>query len=374
MNLEDDITLGDASDISYSSEDDEDFYTPGSQELYDARLSLLKYSISKASHRIKLQLVQPDLIENLKERRLLNEKAAKVSLQGTQLIHGNTRTISLVRYSKNGSLGCGSWDGSIYVLDEDLRTTRVYAGHSSKVTFDWGSDGSILSGGEEGDIKVWQAKETPVTSDASSDIVTSLDVSFKGHSSRITKVLYHPLGNLAISTSFDQTWKLWDLPTQKELLQQEGHSREVFCGAIHPDGGIFASGGLDGIVKVWDLRSGRLISTFDNHIQGVYSMDWSDNGYHLASGSGDCSVKIWDLRKNEQLSSIPAHTKLVSDVRFNGKVLMSSGYDGLVNLWSVDNWVRVNSLGHNDKVSSVDWNGKNFVTGGWDRAVRLWSE
>jgi U4/U6 small nuclear ribonucleoprotein PRP4 len=42
--------------------------------------------------------------------------------------------------------------------------------------------------------------------------------------------------------SFDQTWRLWDVDTQQELLLQEGHSREVFALGFQCDGSLVATG------------------------------------------------------------------------------------------------------------------------------------
>lgn len=44
------------------------------------------------------------------------------------------------------------------------------------------------------------------------------------------------------SSSFDQTWRLWDVETQKELLLQEGHAGEVFSIAFQGDGSLVATG------------------------------------------------------------------------------------------------------------------------------------
>ena len=58
--------------------------------------------------------------------------------------------------------------------------------------------------------------------------------------------------------------------------------------------------------------------------------DWSPDGYHIVTGSQDNSCKIWDLRKRNIEYTIPAHTNLVSNVKFersSGEYLISSGYD-----------------------------------------------
>jgi U4/U6 small nuclear ribonucleoprotein PRP4 len=44
------------------------------------------------------------------------------------------------------------------------------------------------------------------------------------------------------SASFDGTWRLWDITTQKELLLQEGHSKEVYAVQFQDDGALSASG------------------------------------------------------------------------------------------------------------------------------------
>ncbi|KAG2735787.1 hypothetical protein G9P44_002001 [Scheffersomyces stipitis] len=407
---EDELLENEESD---ENEDDEDFYTPGEQELYTAREEILHSSLERARKRIEKQQKKTkdqSFIKYLKHRRHINSQLAKYELFGTQLIQGNTRALSAVRFSKDSELiATGSWDGGIYILDSgDLSTKFKSASgyHSEKVSaIDWDvyTDSNLLvSGGNEGNINFWKVNKESETK------VIKPVVSIKAaHDNRITKTLFHPSGRFVTSTSCDQTWKLWDVNRpENALLQQEGHSKEVFAGSFHPDGSLFASGGFDAIGRIWDMRSGRSIVTLERHIKGIYSMDWSPNGYHLATASGDCSVKIWDLRKLQrdfkEIFSIPVHTKLVSDVRFfnrrsvsnvlstevanengdnpevldsDGSFLVTSSFDGLVNIWSADNFIKVKTLrGHNDKVMSCDisCDGSTIVSSGWDRTVKLW--
>lgn len=62
-----------------------------------------------------------------------------------------------------------------------------------------------------------------------------------GHKARVVRVCFHPSGNYVVSASFDGTWRLWDVATSQELLQQSGHSKEVFTVACQIDGSLVAS-------------------------------------------------------------------------------------------------------------------------------------
>lgn len=42
--------------------------------------------------------------------------------------------------------------------------------------------------------------------------------------------------------SYDNSWRLWDLEVQEEILHQEGHSKGVHDIHFHPDGSLVATG------------------------------------------------------------------------------------------------------------------------------------
>lgn len=387
-----------------SSEEEEDFYTPGTDELLEVRKSFVYYSLNQSRKRIRdLQKdYEPDFIKNLKHRRQVNDSFKKIELYGSQVIPHNQRSISTVRYNfDSAQVGCGSWDGNVYLLDDQLNLkARLVPGyHDDKVSgLDW-CDDLIITGANEGTVNIWDTS-------AIEDSMMKPKSTVKAHEARIPKTITHPDKQHFVTTSFDQTWKLWDLETCEEILQQEGHLREVFSGSFHPDGGILATGGLDALVKLWDLRSGRVIKNLSSHIQGVYCMDWRSNGYHLATGSGDSSIKIWDIRKldnsQKELFSIPAHTKLVSDLKFynlnnqqisklveqvtdendenpttitsDGNILISGSYDGKINIWSSDNWLKIKELSSTDKVMGCDISktGSQIISCHWDKSIKLW--
>lgn len=46
------------------------------------------------------------------------------------------------------------------------------------------------------------------------------------------------------------------------------------------------------------------------------------HSYHIATGGGDHIVNIWDIRKGDKIYTIPAHTNLVSHVKFQGTLVV----------------------------------------------------
>lgn len=68
---------------------------------------------------------------------------------------------------------------------------------------------------------------------------------------------------------------------------------------------------------LWDLRTGKSILPILGHKDGILGSDFSINGYTLATCSEDNTVRVWDIRRRNCLYVLPAHTKIVSDVKFN---------------------------------------------------------
>lgn len=356
-------------------EEEEEFYTPGGPDLLKARQSIASFSLCRARDRISSQnaFVQTPFVDTLVKRRKIQSELTKFTSLGSQAV--GSRATSIVRVSNDDKLiAAGSWDGTTYILDrQDLSVVKKLRGHEEKIGgVDWNPQDSLVTlatSGAEGLVNLYDlGSEMPVST-------------LRGHDGRVCRVEFHPSGDFLASASFDLTWRMWDIHKEKELLLQEGHSKEVFALSHHPDGSLLASGGLDAIGHVWDLRTGKSIFTLNGHIKGINAMDWSSNGVDLVTGSADCSIRVWDIRMAREKCFVPAHTKMVSDVRFfkgrenSGTFLASSSYDNQVNIYSADNWLKVKTLqGHHDKVMSCDVSsdGEFIVSSGWDKSVRLW--
>ncbi|TFK29654.1 U4/U6 snRNP-specific spliceosomal protein [Coprinopsis marcescibilis] len=397
-------------------EEQEEFYTPGSLELLEARQNIAEYSLPRAQKRIAQQRLDSklDLGRIVDIRKKVFAQVKKFSNLGSQI--GDERPISQVRFAPNNKiLATGSWSGTVKLWNVPQCTEiKALRGHTDKVggvawhpaaTLSQSPDTvNLASGAGEGNVNLWS-----MNSDQPISVM-------KGHQDRVCRVAFHPSGDYVASASFDTTWRLWDVNTAKEILLQEGHSKEVYSVEFQNDGSLVASGGLDAIGRVWDLRTGRTAMVLDGHVQAILSMSFSPNGYQIATGASDDTIRIWDMRAIKPLYTIPAHLSNVSDIRFfyandlfytppskdvemgdddtkgdqssepkwkpeewkyrSGLFFASSGYDGLVKIWSADDWQLLRTLSTDSgKVMSVDISsdGNMIASGTYNRNFQLFA-
>ena len=71
-----------------------------------------------------------------------------------------------------------------------------------------------------------------------------------------------PDGQRAVSASKDQTLKLWDLASGRELRTLTGHRDEVRAVAVMSEGQGAISACTDNTVKIWNLEIGKVFATF----------------------------------------------------------------------------------------------------------------
>ena len=385
------------------AEEQEEFYTEGSEELLRARQDISRYSLKRARARIAYQKVEAGipLRTHVKHRNEIKAHMKGFSLFGSQI--ASERPVSIVRFAPDGkTLAAGNWAGGIKLYDvPNLEEKRHLRGHSSQVGGIAWYPGATLpasgvspdsvnlaSGGGDSKIQLWSlTNDQPLST-------------LSGHSERVVRTEFHPSGRYLASASFDTTWRLWDVFTSEELLLQEGHSKEVFALAFNTDGSLLASGGFDSIGRIWDVRSGRTVMILEGHTREIFGLDWSPDGYRVMSGSADGMAFCWDVRMVRDVARIPAHSRGVTDIRWfqgldgpasvglpgtnekgetvpkkAGTFVVSCGFDKNVTVTSAGDWAPIVSLsGHSENVLSCDVteDARWIASCGRDRTVKLW--
>jgi WD40 repeat protein/serine/threonine protein kinase len=247
----------------------------------------------------------------------------------------------------------------------DLHT---FKGHTNWVFgVAYSPDGQRLaSASHDQTVKVW-------------DVVSSRELrTLHGHSGLVNAVAFSPDGQRLASASHDQTVKLWDVGSGQELRSLRGHSEPVRSVAFSPDGQRLASASFDQTVKVWDAGSGQELRTLKGHAGRVFSVTFSPDAERVASGSDDGTVKVWDARSGQELSTLKGHAAPVLGVAFSpdGQRLASASIDQTVKVWDARSGQELRTLrGHTHWVISVAFSpdGQRLASAGADQRVKLWN-
>jgi U4/U6 small nuclear ribonucleoprotein PRP4 len=285
-------------------------YTRASPELTRAREQIVNFSLNRARNRLALErnrkigskrkranllssassaaLVPSNPAESEPEDEFvahvnrLDDECTKLyksvrnmALEGSQ--YGDTRALSAICTSTSNVAGIpliatGSWSGTIKLWDGssprlDMLAEKTMA-HEDRIMniaiqpTENADSTMIATVSIDLTAKLWSVtKSEDVMNDddgAQSAFWIQELAHLKGHEARLSSVAFHPMGAHVTTTSFDHTWRLWDIESGgTELLLQDGHARETYGVGFHPDGSLCATTDFGGVVQVWDLRTGK---------------------------------------------------------------------------------------------------------------------
>ena len=249
----------------------------------------------------------------------------------------------------------------------------VQLGHSGSVNaVTFSSDGRyIVSGSDDNTVKLWE-------------VSTGREIrTFIGHAKPVYSVALSPDDRYALSGSADETIKLWDIQTGKKIrtfignTTFTGYRGTVYSVVFSPDGKYIASGRQDRTVRLWETSSGKEIRTMTGHAGMVKSVAFSPDGRHIVlSGSGDNTVRLLEASTGRKLRTFKGHTSSVNAVAFspNGKYIASGSFDNTVRLWETSSGRQIRTLAGHGEINSVVFSpdGKYIVSGSADHTIRLW--
>jgi len=197
-----------------------------------------------------------------------------------------------------------------------------------------------------------------------------------GHSEYVNSVAFSPDGRYALSGSSDDTLKLWEVATGREIRTFEGHSDSVRSVAFSPDGRYALSGSSDYTLKLWEVATGNEIRTFEGHSNSVESVAFSPDGRYALSGSYDKTLKLWEVATGNEIRTFEGHSDKVNSVAFSpdGKYALSGSDDKTLKLWGVATGREIRTFeGHSWGVNPVAFSRDGrYALSGSIRTLRLW--
>ena len=204
----------------------------------------------------------------------------------------------------------------------------------------------------------------------------ALDFALMGHSDRVRSVSYSPDGQRLVTASYDNTARIWDASTGRQLLILRGHSGPVVCATFSPDGKRIATGSFDKTARIWDVTTGRQLLVL-RHQDRVRSVGFSPDGRELVTGSYDHTARVWDASTGQQIRLLAGHSALVTSATFStdGRRILTASYDKTARIWDTATGRLVRVLaGHSDVVTSAAFSadGRRVVTTSSDRTARIW--
>jgi WD40 repeat protein len=245
-------------------------------------------------------------------------------------------------------------------LETRIRTLRA---------FDFNPDGSrMIVVGDDGRSQVWDA--------STGELIQSLLEKEAG----LRSVAFGRDGREFATGSTNGEVKLRDAATGGLVRPFVGLNGTVLEVAFSPDGKQLAAAGQAGRLLAWEVASGRLLHELKGHAPGstISQVAYSGDGKWLAAVATDNSLRIWNPSDGQLVKSLEGigHLPRCLDFSDDGSKLAVAAGEKVI-LLSTRDWARIREFRaglNNDLVLGLDLRGDGtmLVTGGYDQVVRVW--
>ena len=184
-------------------------------------------------------------------------------------------------------------------------------------------------------------------------------------------------GQRIVTGSDDQTAKVWDAASGKELIALSGHSNLITAATFSPDGRRIVTGSHDRTARVWEAASGRELLTLKRHTGWIESVAFSPDGLRIVTGSDDQTAEVWDAASGKELLTLVGHDGGANVVAFSpdGQRIVTGDDSGVARVWEAATGRELLTFnGHGGPVISVAFSpdGRRIVTGSYDRKAKVW--
>ena len=209
-----------------------------------------------------------------------------------------------------------------------------------------------------------------------------------GHRGVVNSVTFSYDGKLLLSSSFDQTVKLWDLESGLCILTIDNPKESYTSALFSPDARHFVTISTDyskkSIIRIWETNTGKNVRILLGQPGGVFYAGYGFDGKTIisasyTSASYDTNIRYWDAETGECLKSVNDYFVNPSQISPNGKFLVSVPDNCLngVEIWDIEKRECLHSImdAHKDQILTMSFSPDNkyLATGSGDGTTMVWN-
>jgi len=187
--------------------------------------------------------------------------------------------------------------------------------------------GQIISGGMEGEVRVWRIGRQTQT----------MDASLKEHRSRVWCIKTRADDSQAVSASSDGSCIIWDLNTRTRSLCV--FESTLFKSIVyHPDESQLLTTGSDRKIAYWDTFDGQAIRVLEGSMEGeLTTLSISKSGSHFVSGGEERLLKLWDYDSGICQHVGVGHSGAITAAAISPDqtFIVSGGAEGAILIWTM---------------------------------------
>ena len=178
--------------------------------------------------------------------------------------------------------------------------------------------------------------------------------------------------------SRDDTGKIWEAATGKEIFTLTGHTRDVIDLEFDPEGARIVTGSRDHSARIWNVETGENLFVLQGHEDEITDVEFSPDGGLVATASDDGTARIWEVATGQEIVVLRGHSAEVTDVEFSpeGDRILTASWDGSIRTWEVISGSPLFVMrGPTNPVrrASFDRGGLRVLSSSTDNTIRIWS-
>lgn len=184
----------------------------------------------------------------------------------------------------------------------------------------------VVSGGSEGEVRVWKIGKQTQT----------MEASLKEHRGRVWSIQISKNNDQALSASGDGSCIIWDLNSYSRIIclfESTLFKQVVF----HPEEYQLLTTGSDRKITYWEKFDGQVIRKIDGSEEGeLNALAITHSGEHFVTGGEDTILRIWGYDDGQKYFEGCGHSGAITKIQISPdqKTIVSVGTEGAIFIWN----------------------------------------